>query len=250
MRERINFLGNKLVNITNSYLARFGFVITKSRNATTMHEAIKRIVGHKIKLNTVIDVGASDGKWCVDVMSIFNKKNIQYLAIDPLWEREDALKKIRGKNKNFDYVLCIAGEKNGSKCTISVTDDLDGSTVGGGKGEKRDVIIRSIDSIVDEKKLKGPFLIKFDTHGFEIPIMNGAENTLKETSLVIMEVYNFKTGDFGKLFYNMCEYMEKYGFRCYDMADPMLRKYDKVFWQVDLFFIKNDNKMFSYSYYA
>ena len=50
-------------------------------------------------------------------------------------------------------------------------------------------------------------------------------------------------------FHEMCAKMENLGFRCYDIADPMLRDYDKSFWQVDLFFCRNNEKIFEYAYY-
>jgi len=40
----------------------------------------------------------------------------------------------------------------------------------------------------------GPYLIKLDTHGVEIPILNGSAQTLKDTNVLVVEVYNF---DFG-----------------------------------------------------
>jgi hypothetical protein len=71
--------------------------------------------------------------------------------------------------------------------------------------------------------------LKFDTHGYELPILKGARQTLNKTSLIIMEAYNFKISDHALRFHEMCAYMECLGFRCFDIADPMLRDYDKSF---------------------
>lgn len=86
----------------------------------------------------------------------------------------------------------MAGDSNDSCATLNVSDDLDGSTVGGSGGQQRIVPQKTIDNSVLEHSLKGPFLLKFDTHGFEIPILEGAAQTLLATNIIIMETYNFK----------------------------------------------------------
>ncbi|MBE9545660.1 MAG: FkbM family methyltransferase, partial [Proteobacteria bacterium] len=125
----------------------------------------------------------------------------------------------------------------------------DGSTVNGWGGESRQVPVKTIDAIVSERNLTGNFLLKFDTHGYELPILKGARQTLNKTSIIIMEAYNFQISDNALRFHEMCANMESLGFRCYDIADPMLRDYDKSFWQMDLFFCRNDEKIFKYPHY-
>ena len=119
--------------------------------------------------------------------------------------------------------------------------------MGGSGGESRQVPVRTIDSLVSERDLQGPYLLKFDTHGYGIPILAGARNTLEETNVVIMEVYNFKITEHALRFHEMCFHMEGLGFRCFDLADPMLRLHDRSLWQMDLFFCREGSAIFSYS---
>jgi hypothetical protein len=41
---------------------------------------------------------------------------------------------------------------------------------------------------------RGPYLIKLDTYGFELPILAGATNTLPNASALINEAYNLRVG--------------------------------------------------------
>jgi FkbM family methyltransferase len=207
-----------------------------------MSAAIRRVGRHKISVCTIIDIGASDGSWSLGTMKHFPEAN--YLAIEPLKERECALKKLKIKYTNFDFELCVAGEKPRETASISVTPDLNGSTIGGKRGEPRKVDSRSIDSLVKEKNLRGPFLLKFDTHGSEIQILKGASNTLMATNIIIMEVYCFRHTEWTLLFYEMCAYLDKLGFRTYDLADPLYRPHDGAFWQLDLLFTRKDAHVF------
>lgn len=237
-----------LLNLANSFLRPFGVKIVKRKSdAFDMSSAVQRISEHDIPIKSVIDIGASNGKWSTGTMKIL--PTASYLAIEPLAEREDALKKLKEKYNNFDYILCVAGDRDGQQVMLNVSDDLDGSTVNATGGETRKVPVQTIDLIVAEKKLEGPFLLKFDTHGYEIPILNGAKNTLDKTNIIIMEVYNFNITEHAVRFHEMCVHMEKLGFRCYDIASPVLRLYDKAFWQMDVLFCRSNSIIFSYQQY-
>lgn len=238
----------KILKITNSLLRPFGAEIVKNiSDHLQMSSAIKRINTHAIRLKTIIDIGASDGKWSLTAMKFFPDASV--IAIEPLRERLTALENLKQKYASFDYELCAAGETDVGQIMLNVSNDLDGSTVDGTDGKPRQVLAKTIDTIVSEKKMEGPFLLKFDTHGYEIPILNSAEETLRKTDVIIMEVYNFQITAQSLRFHEMCLHMEKLGFRCYDIADPMLRRYDKSFWQMDLFFCRKESKIFSYSQY-
>ena len=56
--------------------------------------------------------------------------------------------------------------------------------------------------------MTGPFLIKLDTHGMEVPILNGAKQTLQDASIVILETYIFSIGPESLLFDEMCRHMD------------------------------------------
>lgn len=234
-----------ILHFINYFIKWSGLQLNKS--GFEMFSAINRIKGHNIKIKSIIDIGASDGKWSRSVMPFF--KNSLFFAVEPLIERQNALSELRKKKKSFNYIIAAAGEHDNEDINIKVTDDLDGSTVNGEFGVSRNVPSRSIDSIVKENNLRGPFLIKFDTHGFEVPILKGALKSLEETELIIMEVYNFRHTYNTLLFSEMVLLLDGYGFRCYDLADPSYRIYDNSFWQMDLFFAKKNSPIFSYESY-
>jgi FkbM family methyltransferase len=237
-----------IIQAANSLLRIFGATIVKANSDTfDMSSAIRRIAEKDVPIRSVIDIGASDGKWSINAMRTFPRAS--FLAIEPLRERHDVLERLKQKHNNFDYVLCAAGDTDAEQIMLNVSDDLDGSTVGGTVGEGRSVPVTTVDAIVSEKKLEGPFLLKFDTHGYEVAILSGAKDTLAKTNVIVMEVYNFKITDHALRFHEMCSHMERLGFRCHDIAGPMLRLYDKAFWQMDIFFSRSDSGIFSYSAY-
>ncbi|TKB26461.1 FkbM family methyltransferase [Desulfopila sp. IMCC35006] len=237
-----------ILKTINLFLGKFGAkIVSNSQDQFSMSSGLQRIIDHGIDVKSIIDIGASDGKWSMNALPCF--PDAQFHAIEPLEEREEALQYLRKKHKRFDYELCVAGNTNNEQVLLNVAKDLDGSTVGGRGGSQRYVKQITIDSLVRSKKISGPFLMKFDTHGYELPILEGAKETLLSTNIIIMEVYNFKITDSSLFFYEMCGHMKRLGFQCFDIVDPMLRYYDKAFWQMDIFFYRQDCKLFDYKEY-
>lgn len=241
----------RIVRGVNALLAPFGAKVVRASDLASsapfdMRSALRRIAGHQ-GIRSVIDIGASDGTWSLDAMECFPKA--AFLAVEPLEERQAALERLRRRRRNFDYALCVAGDADGAEVSLAVAADLDGSTVGAAGDTQRRVPVRTIDALAAAKGLEGPFLIKFDTHGYELPILAGAEETLGKTSIVVMEVYNFKITDHALRFPEMCSHLERLGFRCCDVAGLLLRPRDQALWQMDLVFARGDAEVFSHSHY-
>jgi hypothetical protein len=101
-----------------------------------------------------------------------------------------------------------------------------------------------IDTIIEKYSLRPPYLIKLDTHGFEIPILEGASETLKQTNLLVIEAYNFRITENSLRFFELCRYMEEKGFLPVDISDMTRRKKDYSFWQMDISFIRKESPEF------
>lgn len=230
----------QLLRIANLAVSPLGVQFYKA--GMDMESGLARLAKRAGKIGTVFDIGASDGRWSKGAMPHF--LGTKFIAVDPLVEREPKLKALRKSNPNFDYVLGAAGEKDRDSVSLSVGSDLDGSTVDGGEGIARSVPSYSIDEIARQKDCAGPYVLKFDTHGFEVPIINGAARTLTDTRYIVMEVYNYRHTSGTLLFYEMCALLDTKGFRCFDIADPMHRPLDGCLWQMDLFFARKDDECF------
>ena len=244
----MNPIASSIAKTVNFVLAPVGArIVSLQADTFRMDEGLKRISTHGIRIDNIIDIGGSSGIWSTRAMGIF--PSAAFVAIEPLKEREPSLQALEQKLPNFSFELCAAGETDGDSATLTIAQDLDGSTINGHGGETRRVPVRTIDAIVAKHNLSGSFLLKFDTHGYELPILKGAKQTLEKTSVIIMEVYNFQLSQNALRFHEMCAHMESLGFRCYDMADPMLRDHDKALWQMDLFFCRKNEKIFDHPHY-
>jgi len=226
----------------------YDLVSTNSQQTLgTMDSAFRSIVKRRHFFNTVIDVGASNGSWTDSFMKYF--KTCQYLLIEaqPVHTRD--LRQFSNEHNNVHIVMAAAGETPG-QIFFDATDPLGGqASYTPYASNNIQVPVTTIDNEIEARGLKGPFLIKLDTHGFEIPILKGASRTLTETDVIVMECYNFRIAPESLLFFEMCDYLKGFGFRCIDLVDPLHRPYDNSFWQMDLVFVRNIRPEFLYSSY-
>mgnify|MGYP003632148152 FL=1 len=212
--------------------------------------ATTRLKHHRIEINDFISLGAgsgSDSIWIHDALC----PNAQLLMIEAQELHRINLEKLKNSKNHTDYLICAAAKQDGEVhfSSSSATGGVIGSHAGDGTIT---VPARSVDSLMAERGRKGPYFMKFDTHGVELDILAGAKETLKNTSLIMVEAYNFKLNfvDHKNLtFYEMCEYMAQLGLRCVDMCEPLFRPNDHVLWQVHLFFIRDDHPVFNSNSY-
>jgi FkbM family methyltransferase len=236
--------------ILSKILALLGYKISKigdvSLPAKSMNDAVEK-VSRFYDIKTIIDIGASSGIWSRMAMKYYPEA--KYLLIEAQPVHEPALIAFTTENINAQYTLSAAGETSG-QIYFDASDPYSGQAAYTPYPTNNITVpVVTVDGEVNRLKLNGLYLLKLDTHGFEVPIFEGAMQTLKDTAVIIVECYNFRISPECLLFHEMCEYLGQLGFRCIDLADPLWRPYDQAFWQMDLIFIRKDDPEFAYSNY-
>lgn len=202
--------------------------------------SIERLKSIGIEINSVIDIGASDGRWTADLFPYY--PNADYLLVEANPYHYPALDKFIEQNKKIQYYKGAAGDKK-DIISFHAGDPFGGLATNdeiSGEGIIK-VQSNSVDNLVSEYNLPPKYLLKLDTHGFEVPIFEGAKETLKNTNLIVVEVYNFKLNNTALKFYEICKYMEERGFSVADFSEPLWRDKDGLLWQFDLFFIPSNH---------
>lgn len=227
-------------------LARRGHILVGNDDQiyrSTMKGVVHSIAARGQKFGTVIDVGAAVGSWSSLCMEHF--PDCDYLLVEAQQVHEAALSQFVKEHRRAQYVLAAASNTPGT-IFFDVEAPFSGQASYSRYAENNlEVPATTIDAEVQSRGLPGPYLIKLDTHGFELPILEGAVETLKHTDAIVIECYNFKIAPECLLFYEMCDHMGTLGFRCIGMADAMHRAYDHTFWQVDLVFAPANRPEFS-----
>lgn len=222
-------------------------IVSPDKGLFTMQSALERCSKRGLDVRTVIDVGASDGRWSRDCMKVL--PNANYFLVEAQEGHEKGLRSFKNEQPKVDYIIAAAGRTDGK--IYFNNDDLFGGLASETplKNSCIEIPVIILDNEIKKRNLEPPYLLKLDTHGFEVPILEGAKNIIKSAQLIIIETYNYRLTDESFKYYEMCSYMEKLGFSTIEMVDLMLRKYDDTFWQMDTFFVPGKNENFEYNSY-
>ncbi len=211
----------------------------------SMEAALRTVMARETRVNSVIDVGASDGRWSALLMECMPAAR-HYLLIEAQPVHEPALIRFCAKHAGAQYVLAAAADKVGW-VNFDAGAPFEGqASYAPYVCNNLEVAATTIDHEVALRELPGPYLIKMDTHGFEIPILEGATRTLGKTEAIVMECYNFRIAPECLVFFEMCAYLKDAGFRCARIVEPVHRPFDGVLWQMDLVFIRDSRREFTY----
>lgn len=179
-------------------------------------------------IHTVIDVGAHEG----ELYKTFTKKNIkfrQFIMFEPFKESYDSLLKLNDKRlavhnlgiSDFDEVLKL--NVNKFKLTNSFTVQNTESVNYKIKNllakknqflEPQVANLNRLDNVVSLESINSPTLLKIDTEGFELKVLNGGKKLFenKKIDYVLIEVHKPNT----YLNYepsNIYDYLENYNFK-------------------------------------
>ena len=210
----------------------------------SMLSVLKHAVKNGLYVNTVIDVGAADGT--PELYESF--PSAQHILLEPLIEFQEALERYVKQISRVEYIQAAAWSESG-EIMINVHPDLVGSSIyleSEGQlvnGKPRSVPAITLDSMVEKKKLGGPFLLKIDTQGSELDVLKGAKRVLEKTEMILIESSFFEFFENGPSFQDCIDFMASNGFVVYDIFGFQYRPLDGALSQVDLAFVRDHSSL-------
>lgn len=192
---------------------------------------------------TVLDVGAYIGDWTQQARKIWPEAH--YLMVEPQPNKHDRLRVLCNGSVRLAPVLVGATESEtvqfhmGERGGSSVFEQVDGC--------KWDAVTamrsRTLDSLIEEHKLAGPFLLKADVQGYELEVLRGANYTLEETEVILLETSLMPYNAGAPTFSEVISFMTERGFVAYDFCSFWRRQSDDAAFQVDVIFVKEDSSL-------
>lgn len=146
----------------------------------------------KIKINTIFDVGANVGQTALQFSEDFPAAKIY--SFEPI---SGTFKKLQANTKNNPAVVCnnIAfGDKSGEMKVSIFGEDTDSglnSLISSNMNLNADssiemIKVDTIDEFMAANVIQEIDLLKIDTEGFEINVLNGAANALKNNKIKLI----------------------------------------------------------------
>ncbi len=235
----------KLKGLIQNTLRRLGYQIVRFRPDAEKDFGWLR--NHRIA--SVLDVGANEGQFASEIIRIF--PDAQVYCFEPLREAYERLVSRFGKSQNFTFFNVAVGDITGEmpihKNEFSPASSLLGmqpmhvtafpytkhETVDSARVERLDNLLKSL-------QIEPPVLLKVDVQGYEARVLRGANKTVANASVILVEC-NFQEMYEGQSkFEEIYEYLIQRDFvfkGCFDtLKDPR----DGLVLQGDLIFVKTD----------
>jgi len=215
-----------------------------------MPGVLQQLADQGLTPGCVIDVGAADGTR--PLYETFPAA--RQLLVEPLVEFEPALRQLCEPD-NFEYVLAVAGAESG-RATLHVHPDLEGSSLlrenegPDVNGTPREVPVVTLDALVEQRNLPGPYLLKVDVQGGELRVLDGASRVLEQTEAVLLETTLFAVFEDGPQLLEVLNYMSDRGFVLYDIFGQLYRPLDNALIQTDLVFVRESGPLRQHHFYA
>lgn len=147
---------------------------------------------------TLVDIGANRGVVLALAMLRFAPRRV--VAIEPLPHAFLELSRKFEGVPGVSLYPCAVGEKEGqatfyvsryeaASSLLSMKEDA-GRLFERDLGTAQNIVVpvSTLDSIVNEENLSSIDLLKIDVQGYELPVLQGAEETLRRTCVIMTEV--------------------------------------------------------------
>jgi FkbM family methyltransferase len=207
--------------------------------AGSMRHSIGEECGHLARLGvyprTTIDVGAAEGT--PGLYQYFPEAAL--LLIEPLAEYEAALRRTCRDRGNASFRLAAGGRQVGTvEINVSTEDPTGSACLVDPRSNRtvRTVPLTTLDVECEARSLRGPYLLKLDLQGYELEVLRGARQVLRDTHVAILEVSFFRFFTTNPIFSGVVAFMSERGFELYDILGASVRPYDRALAQADVVF--------------
>jgi len=199
----------------------------------------------------IVDVGANKGDWTREALKEF--PDCRFTLLEPQSWLKSSIQDLLDANPNISFHAVGAGSKSGSfKFTILDRDDSCSFSYSeqeaNEKGYKQiDIGVVTLNELIKEQDLPIPDIIKIDAEGLDIEVLKGATDFFGKTEAFMVEagVVNKK---FENSFLNLINYMDKSGYRLFEITDMNRPLKFEVLWLVELAFVKKNGVIDSFKW--
>lgn len=232
-------------NILNLVSLKLTTVRTPNRDFREFFDHLKR---NDIEPRTVIDIGVGNGTPTLYA----GTPKAHFILIEPIPDVNGTLKKLKDR-LGAELFNVAAGSKDGMITFNFHKDRTGSSSYDQVEGEnaldatKIEVPVMQLDTLLADRTLARPSVLKIDTQGAELDVLRGATSILEQIDIIIVEA---SFHEFRKGIPEIAEVIAAFnrvGFVPYEILEGHYRYVDGALAQVDVVFVPNKSVLREFS---
>jgi len=223
-------------NLDKQEFERFAYMYAKAPN---MKLGLIQARNLGLDCRSILDIGAYHGDWSRMAREIWT--NSQLTMIEANTQKQKILKHVADEI-GADLWIELLGAKDDLEVEFYVMES--GSSVfeeHSPLDRKRETrTTRTLDALFPD----GTFdFIKIDVQGYELEVLDGANNLMQNCTAVLMEISTIEVNKNCPLLNEVLIYMDKKGFVAYDLMEIHRRPLDNALNQIDFMFVRKDSAL-------
>jgi len=216
--------------------------IKSSSGAPDQRSSLMRLKNLGFNPKTIIDIGAYEGNWALEIHSLFPQASIMLIE-GQVNKEKILLEKVKNLTGSTVKIALLGAEAKEVEFNIYETASsvFKEDNITGAQTEK--IQLQLLDNLAKNSQFERPDFIKLDTQGYELEILKGGKHTLAHAQAVLMEVSLLGIYKGAPLVDEVISFMKANGFILYDICSIIRRPYDHALYQSDFLFIKQDHRL-------
>lgn len=224
-----------VIGLLNSAKRKLRSILARRLQVPEIPVALARLKKQGFEPRLIFDVGAYRGDFARECLA--NWPTSKIACFEPQAHMQTELEGLPTDRVSIFRTLLGSSEKQGVHLHCAET----ASSVLSEHYNKHPIVSvaqTSIDIII-EKFYDGvaPDFIKADVQGYELEVLRGATKTLKNVSLLLLEINLIEIHQNVPLLHTVVEFLSERGFVAFDVCGLGRRPRDNALWQMDMLFV-------------
>ncbi len=212
-------------------------------SVASLGRSLALLRGMGVDLRSVVDVGAHEGGWTTYVRTHFPGAASVMIEAHP--ERRSTLERYCAEHAGCRYAGMLVGRERREGVAFHLADSgsslLDDASAGGARTVM--LPMRTLDEVLDGLGVGAVDLLKLDVQGAELEVLAGARETLRRTTLVLLEVSLRRLYAGSPLAADVVRFMDERGFAVFDVCSMIRRPRDGALAQADVMFVDSRSEL-------
>ena len=230
-----------MINILKKILPhKYKREIKEKLGVPSFHWSLENLKNKKFNPGMVLDIGAYEGYWTMDLLEVFPDAKV--FMIEAQKGKAPFLEKVKTIYQQTEYSIALLSSVD-NEFKDFYENETSSHVIKEPSQDKSSCKIQTItlDSLLEEKKIAFPDFLKLDVQGHELEVLKGAEKSLANSEVCLLEVSLLDFGDRLPLLAEVVSFMDNKNFQAYDISQFIRRPFDKALFQIDMFFVKKDS---------